>query len=513
LAFSPDGKHLVLGTRYDEVCLITLDGHVIKRMPSLSRLESLEFVPTKHLLLIPNRHNTADNENVGVAQLWREDLSGLEREFDEIQSLRSSNVSVVRSSPCGNFAVAGEERKARAHLFDLHSGRIVAETPVSRDWLRDLAYSPDGKAIAIGYGNGRVELFSIRSDGEGKPQVGSRPRIITAHQGEVSGVRFVDATTLATCGVDGLIRIWRLSADAALTCDLAEIRMNSMALSPDGRRLLCAGKGGFVIIDTPTDHVVFRCSKPDARYSGAGWTSLGKKAAVGSLAAKVVTIMDPAGRSICEIPHGSAVSAIAFSPNGSQIAITGDKCLQVASSEDGRNLYRRSLPSAGKAVAYSHDGTRIACGGKWGTVLLFDTELQPLLDLPCESDVSCLAFSPDDSLLASGHGDSAIRAWESDTGRLHGELVGHERGVLSVVFSPDGRTLLSAGADGAARLWSIEDRRGFGSFYRHSSTDAFEDYCYLSLSPNGRHLALGYNTPRQGSTDLMLWNIDLTGSD
>jgi WD40 repeat protein len=512
LAFSPDGKHLVLGTHYDEVCLITLDGHVIKRMPSLSRLESLEFVPTRPLLLIPNRRITADNAKLGIAQLWRDDLSGLERDLDEA-SPSPSRVTVVRPSPCGNFAIAGEEIRARAHLFDLRSGHIVAATPISRDWLQDVIYSPDGKAIAIGCRNGQVELFSIRTDSEGKPTIGGRPRVLTAHQGEVSSVRFIDADTLASCGADGLIRIWRLSADAALTCDLADIKMNSMALSPDGHRILCVGENGFLIIDTQTGRVVFSFNKPDGHYVGASWSLSGDKLAVGSDAADVVTVLDPAGRSICEIAHGSVVYAIAFSPSGSRIAITGEKYLQIASSDDGRNLNRRSMPASGRAVAFSHDGARIACGGRWKSILLFDTELQPLLELPCESDVHCLEFSPTDSILVSGHGDSAIRAWEVDTRRLRWEFVGHDQSVTSVAFTPDGGTLLSTGAEGAARLWSIENNRGLGSFYRRFSGTTIGESCCLSLSPNGRHLGLGYQVSRHDSPDLLLWRIDPTGSD
>ena len=43
--------------------------------------------------------------------------------------------------------------------------------------------------------------------------------------------------------------------------------------------------------------------------------------------------------------------------------------------------------------------------------------------LDCGSDANCLAFSPDDSLLASGHNDSIIRLWNLSTGQLRGELL------------------------------------------------------------------------------------------
>jgi serine/threonine protein kinase/WD40 repeat protein len=515
LTFGLDGKRIVFGTRYDAVCLVTLDGQVVKRISCPSRNETLEFVNGSGLLLLNNREIDNKGDRIGTVQLWREDLSGIERELDSSRGRLGKNIAVARSSPCGRFVVGGDKRQSRAHLFEIQTERVVATTPKSRDWLSDLAYSPDGKAMAIGYRNGKVEVFAVRPNRDGSPLIGDHSRVFSAHQGIVTSVQFVDATTLATCGVDGVVQIWDLSRDAPITFDLGDIGMNSMALSPSGRLLLSVGTSEFQIIDTQSTNLVFRRTIPGANYYGAEWSISGDKAAVGSLNTTSVAIFDPAGRSICEIPHVGLINAFAFSPCGSRLAIIGEESLQIANSEDGQALYRRSLHSFGNAIKFSHDGSRIAYGGQNGGICLFDVvKLQPLYEIPCASDVHCLAFSPNDSTLVSGHGDSTIRIWEVGTGRIRGELAGHERKIVQLAFAPDAHTLLSLSDDDTARIWSLDHHRGLGTFHRRAVLSGAKGakYC-MSLSADGRTLATGYEVAEKGPSDLVLWRIESCARD
>ena len=167
LAFSPDGQKLAAGMRYHELCLLSLEGNVIKSVPCASRVESLEFMPKQPFLLVPNRLAVKYDSRHGIAQLWRDDLSAVEREFDSSDAKRRSEITMARSSPDGKFIAGGGLYQSRVRLFDSATGRVVAETQIARDQLTALAYSPDGKAIAVGYQNGVVECFEVkRLDGK-----------------------------------------------------------------------------------------------------------------------------------------------------------------------------------------------------------------------------------------------------------------------------------------------------------------------------------------------------------
>ncbi|KAL5633795.1 hypothetical protein ACGC1H_005851 [Rhizoctonia solani] len=69
-------------------------------------------------------------------------------------------------------------------------------------------------------------------------------------------------------------------------------------------------------------------------------------------------------------------------------------------------------------------------------------------------NISCVAFSPDGTHLASGTYDCAIWVWEVDTGRMVlGPLNGHEGVITSILFSRGGSFIISGSRDKTIRTW------------------------------------------------------------
>lgn len=69
-----------------------------------------------------------------------------------------------------------------------------------------------------------------------------------------------------------------------------------------------------------------------------------------------------------------------------------------------------------------------------------------------------LAFSPDGRRLATGAGDNVI-VWDAETGKLLLTLKGHRSDVNSVAFSPDSTRLVSASGylpePGEVKVWDV----------------------------------------------------------
>ncbi|MGC9943674.1 MAG: serine/threonine-protein kinase, partial [Verrucomicrobiota bacterium] len=72
-----------------------------------------------------------------------------------------------------------------------------------------------------------------------------------------------------------------------------------------------------------------------------------------------------------------------------------------------------------------------------------------------DDGLTALAVSPDGRTLASdsGFADPSIRVWDATTGRLVKELEGHTSWISKLVFTQDGNQLVSAAADQTIRFW------------------------------------------------------------
>ena len=156
------------------------------------------------------------------------------------------------------------------------------------------------------------------------------------------------------------------------------------------------------------------------------------------------------------------IAALAFSPDGSQLAASGYHEVTLWEPTTGKLARRvKNLPQRIQALAWHPDGRWLAVGGgspgQSGEVALVDTttgEVAKVLATTIDT-VMTLAFVPSGKQLAAGGADNAIRILSIPEGKELRLLQQHADWVLGLAFSPDGRHLASASRDRTARVFSL----------------------------------------------------------
>jgi len=309
-----------------------------------------------------------------------------------------------------------------------HAGPVKAIAAVT--------VSDDRTMLATG---GKDGLRIHSWDPAGKRLVGEP---VIAHASAVNAIavaRLAHRTLFVTAGQDRRIRLWDVTAGAAVTFPVHARWVNAIAAValPDGRLLIATG-GSDGKIELQELH----------------------ESADGTLAAAAPSS-----------GHLGAVTAMAVAkPAGRPVLVSGgrDRVVRLWEPDTGKPV--RQPPLAGHkspvtalaATPLTGGRTPIATSGQDGTVWLWD---DPLATEPHArvfkryGPVYAMAAVElaDRTLLATGGSDGRVRLWEPGTGELVGpELVGHVGAVNAIASArlADGTTLLvSGGSDGSVRFW------------------------------------------------------------
>lgn len=403
---------------------------------------------------------------------------------------------------------------------------------------QSIAWSPDGTRVAVGKGDGTVEIWDavahrcLQSFQIDKQQ--DSAAIMVGIFNRTLVVWSPDGKKLAAISTsDSIVHIFDLANFAIpTTFDFGTVVL-SLAWSPDSKYLVAGSSTKKISVrNATTGQIVTTFDKHTAFAPSAVWSPNGKQILSAgsdvsgcghsqtSPGSDAIWLWDAAtGQAIHKFESDicSAEHPVAWDSGGYNFAVTNDsldgsKPAFVRIWNVALNKVMTELPADGNeiaALAWEPNGARLlgvlqpyqGCRCGEGGLILWDalagTTIRVFKPEGHTSGVNTVSWSPDGKHIASGGNDSFVRLWDTATGQLQATLQQAEvpngaSAIDALAWSPDGAKIAAIGCSG----WSVWDVKSQQLLFKSDLT-CYQTPSTLLWSPDGGKLIVTFGAEVQ----------------
>ena len=374
-----------------------------------------------------------------------------------------------------------------------------------------ISFNPDGQTITVASKNAVAHFEIVKSGGLVGREFRHRD-VVLAMAYDNNGQRFAGA------GLDGRVQLWDVDLETEITFldqyggknptlerdartsdreqmdtiarDKGSVKI--VAFNPANEQLATVGDDNVVLLwqDPANENLIPKAIQTGDLVTALAYNPNGKNIAIaeGNGIARLWNTTRPKPLNVPPF-RGGGISQLSFLPDGKTLATWGVENGAVNFWPAARQLRLNtplSTDGSARALAFSPDGQHFASASFTSKKKVLLREVghinTPRFELEHDNDVRALSFGLGGKLLVTAvAGDSEIHFWDVLTGTKLSTARDHGAPVSAIAFERKGPKFLTMGENGSVRLWNSVDESVAISIDHGAAVTA------IAISSNGNH--------------------------